>query len=206
MNLYGFRGLFPDGMRIYSLKRVQNIPTHPDKAWDFFSSPLNLAQITPSALKFETLRRTGRLQASNVSSDEPPAFDQKSPSPVSRKDDPFFDHIYAGQLIEYKLTPVPGFRVYWMTEITHVVPGSYFVDEQRRGPYRLWHHQHHFREISGGVEMTDIVHYQLPLGVIGVLAHRLFVGRQLDRIFAYRREKIEEIFGRWVDAGGRTGL
>jgi len=167
LNIFGFGGLFPDDMRIYSFKRVQNIPTTLDKAWDFFSSPDNLARITPSELKFDIITRH-------------PA-----------------DHVYAGELIEYKLSPVPGFRVYWMTEITHVVPDRYFVDEQRRGPYRLWHHQHHFREIEGGVEMTDIVHYQLPLGVLGVMMHGLFVGRQLRRSFDYRCEKIKEIFGAW---------
>ena len=176
MNNFGIEGLFPDDMRIYSLKRVQNIPTTLDKAWDFFSSPDNLARITPSELKFDIISRN------------------------------IFDHVYAGQLIEYKLSPLPGFRVYWMTEITHVVPGSYFVDEQRRGPYRLWHHQHHFREIEGGVEMTDIVYYQLPLGVLGAMAHGLFVRRQLERIFAYRREKIEEIFGSFLGPGESTSL
>jgi ligand-binding SRPBCC domain-containing protein len=154
-------------MSIYSLKRVQNIPTTLEKAWDFFSSADNLSRITPSELKFHIISRHSA------------------------------DHVYAGQLIEYKLSPLPGFRVYWMTEITHVVPGRYFIDEQRRGPYRLWHHQHHFKEIEGGIEMTDIVHYQLPLGVLGTVAHGLFVGRQLERIFAYRQEKVEEIFGKW---------
>jgi ligand-binding SRPBCC domain-containing protein len=160
-------------MRIYSLKRVQNIPTTLDKAWDFFSSPFNLAQITPQELKFEI---------------------------ISRYDS---DRVYAGQLIEYKLSPLPLFRFYWMTEITHVVSGRYFVDEQRHGPYRMWHHQHHFREIEGGIEMTDIVHYQMPLGVMGVLAHGLFVGSQLERIFAFRREKIGEIFGAWDESSSR---
>jgi len=196
-------------MRIYSLKRVQNIPTTLDKAWDFFSSPLNLARITPEELKFEILRKISDSSSITERSEgydrgnrggptvlEPTKVMGEAPC-QSRSDESlhFFDRVYAGQLIEYKLSPLPGFRVYWMTEITHVVPGRYFVDEQRRGPYRMWHHQHHFREIDGGVEMTDIVHYQLPLGVLGVLAHGLFVGRQVERIFAYRCEKIEEIFG-----------
>ena len=152
-------------MSIYSLKRTQKIPTTLEKAWDFFSSPANLSRITPETLRFKIISQHHG------------------------------DQVYAGQLIEYKLSPIPGFRVYWMTEITHVVPDRYFVDEQRRGPYRLWHHQHHFRQIEGGIEMTDIVHYQLPLGFLGSLAHSLFVGRQLEGIFAYRRERIEEVFG-----------
>jgi len=155
-------------MSVYSLKRVQNIPTTLEKAWGFFSSPDNLTRITPDALRLKVISRHHG------------------------------DQVYAGQLIEYKLSPVPGFRVYWMTEITHVVPVRYFVDEQRRGPYSLWHHQHHFRQIEGGIEMTDIVHYQLPLAFLGSLAHGLFVSRQLGKIFAYRREKIEEVFGKWA--------
>ena len=82
-----------------------------------------------------------------------------------------------------------------MTEITHVRDREFFVDEQRYGPYALWHHQHHFKEISGGVEMTDIVHYKIPFGFIGELANRLFVRKQLDDIFRYRREQIEKLFG-----------
>ena len=93
-----------------------------------------------------------------------------------------------------------------MTEITHVVEGRYFVDEQRR-PYRLWHHQHHFREVPGGVEMRDIVHYQLPLRVLGEVANRWLVASQLERIFAFRRKKIGEIFGDWDGTpSGRAAL
>ena len=153
-------------MKTYSLKYETFLPATLDKAWDFFSKAANLSLITPESLKFDILSRYHS------------------------------DQVYAGQLIEYKLSPFPFLRVYWMTEITHVVPGRYFVDEQRRGPYRLWHHQHHFREIEGGIEMTDIVHYQLPLGFLGTLVHQLFVKRQLEMIFSYRREKIEAIFGR----------
>jgi ligand-binding SRPBCC domain-containing protein len=72
------------------------------------------------------------------------------------------EKMYAGQIIEYKVKPVLGIPLYWMTEITHVADRKYFIDEQRFGPYSLWHHQHHFKEVEGGVEMTDIVHYKLP--------------------------------------------
>jgi len=107
------------------------------------------------------------------------------------------DQIYPGQLIEYRLRPFPWMRTYWLTEITHVSPGRNFVDEQRRGPYSLWHHQHHFKEIKGGVEMTDLVHYSIPYGIFGRWANILFVRRQLDRLFAYRRQRIEELLGVW---------
>ena len=107
------------------------------------------------------------------------------------------EKMYPGQIIEYKVKPLLGIPLYWMTEITHVKEGSYFIDEQRFGPYALWHHQHHFQRIEGGVEMTDIVHYKIPLGLLGRLANTLFVARQLRQIFDYRFKKVEELFGVW---------
>jgi ligand-binding SRPBCC domain-containing protein len=84
-----------------------------------------------------------------------------------------------------------------MTEITQVKDKQYFIDEQRYGPYSLWHHQHHFKAIDGGVEMTDIIHYKNPLGVLGKLANIIFVQKQLNGIFDYRFTKVEELFGKW---------
>ena len=104
------------------------------------------------------------------------------------------EKLYAGQLIEYILKPLLGIPVYWMTEITHVVPGRYFIDEQRYGPYAFWHHQHHFREVDGMVEMTDIVHYRIGMGLIGRAAYWLHVRNKLESIFDYRVGKIEKIF------------
>jgi ligand-binding SRPBCC domain-containing protein len=104
--------------------------------------------------------------------------------------------MYPGQIIEYKVRPVLGIPLYWMTEITHVADQQYFVDEQRFGPYSLWHHQHHFKAVEGGVEMTDIVHYKLPLGWLGDIANNLFVKAQLKKIFAYRYQKTEALFGK----------
>lgn len=105
-------------------------------------------------------------------------------------------HIYAGQIITYTITPVLGIKLKWMTEITHVQEGSLFVDEQREGPYKLWHHQHHFTKQGDGVLMKDIVHYGLPFGFLGKIAHRLFVRKKLEHIFEYRRKKIEELFNK----------
>jgi len=106
------------------------------------------------------------------------------------------DKMYAGQIITYKVKPLFGISLFWMTEITHVEEGKYFVDEQRFGPYAMWHHQHHFKEVEGGVEMTDIVNYRLPLGPLGSIANYLFVRRQLNEIFAYRQRFLEEHYGR----------
>lgn len=105
--------------------------------------------------------------------------------------------MYAGQIIEYNVRPVLNIPLYWMTEITQVKDKAYFIDEQRFGPYSLWHHQHHFKAIPGGVEMTDIVHYKNPLGFLGRIANALFVKKKLEGIFDYRFKKVEELFGKW---------
>lgn len=152
--------------KVYSLKTVQNIPVSIDKAWDFFSSPGNLQAITPDNLGFRVISKYHG------------------------------EKMYAGQIIEYKVSPLLGIPLYWMTEITHVEDKKYFVDEQRYGPYSMWHHQHHFKLIDGGVEMTDIIHYKLPLWFLGDIANGLFVKKQLQEIFDYRFKKVEEMFGR----------
>jgi len=156
--------------KVFSLKKVQHLPISLSKAWEFFSSPANLAVITPTELDFQI-----------ISSHHG-------------------DKMYAGQIIEYTVKPFLGMPLYWMTEITHVEDQKYFIDNQRYGPYSMWHHQHHFKETEGGVEMTDIIHYKLPLGFLGDIANSLFVKNQLDKIFDYRFKKTEEMFGK-----GATG-
>lgn len=151
-------------MAIHRLIHKQLLPADIDTVWHFFCGAGNLAAITPEYMRFRV-----------TSGDLP-------------------DQIYPGQIITYTVSPLFRIPLFWMTEITHVVPGKLFVDEQRRGPYRLWHHQHHFEAVTGGVLMTDIVHYQLPLGWLGELARLLVVGRQLDGIFAYRRQKVAALF------------
>ena len=106
-----------------------------------------------------------------------------------------FNKIYPGQIIIYIVTPILKIPLKWVTEITHVVDKKYFVDEQRFGPYTLWHHKHFIREIDGGIEMEDVIHYKIPLGPIGVLANYLFVQKKLGSIFVYRRKKLIELFG-----------
>lgn len=158
--------------RIYSLKSIQKIPVPVEEAWKFFSDPHNLFAITPPYLN---LVLTNEL---------------------------FGDEAYAGQIITYKVKPLLGIPLFWMTEITHVEPLRFFVDEQRKGPYALWHHQHHFKPIDGGVEMTDLVHYRLPLGVFGSLGHALLVKKKLEEIFSFRFQKVEQQFGKWNGGGG----
>jgi len=154
-------------MAAHTIQTVQKIPVSLDKAWGFFSNPANLQAITPEGMGFKIISAHHG------------------------------EKMYAGQLIEYKVKPFPGVSLYWMTEITQVRDREYFIDEQRFGPYRLWHHQHHFREIPGGVEMTDIIHYKNPLGFIGRLANRLFIAKKLKSIFDYRFQKVETLFGAW---------
>ena len=128
------------------------------------SSPKNLAAITPSYMGFEVI--------------------SEQLSPV----------MYQGQIIEYHVRPLLGIPLHWVTEITHVQEGQFFVDEQRFGPYTFWHHQHHLKPVAEGVEMVDIVHYRLPFGPLGKLGNALFVKRQLKGIFDYRYRKLEELF------------
>jgi ligand-binding SRPBCC domain-containing protein len=153
--------------KVYHLKTIQKIPVSLVEAWDFFSKPKNLSEITPKELDFNIISLYHG------------------------------EEMYPGQIIEYKVKPLLGIPVYWMTEITHVEKERYFVDEQRFGPYSLWHHQHHFKAIPGGVEMTDIVHYKIPFGFLGDIAQWLFVKKNLQQIFTYRELAVEQRFGQF---------
>ncbi len=154
-------------LTMHQLKTLQFLPIDLDEAWDFFSSPANLQQITPPEMNLV---------------------------PVT----PVPGRMYPGMIVVYKVKPIAGIPFTWVTEITHCRERSYFVDEQRIGPYRLWHHEHHFREVAGGVEMTDIVSYRLPLARLGVLLHGLFVKGRVEAIFEYRRQRLIELFGEWA--------
>lgn len=103
--------------------------------------------------------------------------------------------MFEGQIITYKVSPLLGIKISWMTEITTVKENEYFIDEQRFGPYSLWHHRHHFYEIDGGIKMIDEVNYKLPFGFLGSIAHRLFVRKKLKSIFEYREKVLIEMFG-----------
>jgi ligand-binding SRPBCC domain-containing protein len=151
-------------MKVYTLTRKQILPISLEEAWSFFSSPRNLGKITPGTMNFNILYISGG------------------------------EKMYPGQIIKYKIKAIPLIVLDWVTEITHVHEPFYFLDEQRFGPYALWHHQHHFREVAGGVEMTDEVNYAIPFGFIGRLAHVIFVERQLNAIFDYRFKVLKEYF------------
>lgn len=124
----------------------------------------------------------------NLSAITPPDLDFRITSAVPER-------MYEGMIVTYTLRPLMGIPVAWATEITHVDEGRRFVDEQRVGPYRMWHHEHTFSSAGRGVEMNDVVHYRLPFGPFGDLVHRAAVRNRVRRIFAYRRQALTARFG-----------
>ena len=102
--------------------------------------------------------------------------------------------MYPGMIINYKVRPFLNIPLRWTTEITHCAEGHYFVDEQRFGPYSFWHHKHFFKKVEGGIEMTDIVDYGLPLGMLGQIANSIYVEQKLQGIFNYRNEIVHKLF------------
>lgn len=156
-------------MKTYQLEFLQRMPISLEEAWQFFSSPLNLAKITPKEMAFEV---TSSLEHASS--------------------------MYPGMIITYKVSPLLGIKLDWVTEITHVVDRKYFVDEQRFGPYQFWHHEHHFKEIPGGVEMRDLLSYGLPFGIIGMGVNQIMVAGKVQEIFEFREKKIEALFGSYT--------
>ena len=104
--------------------------------------------------------------------------------------------MYPGQIIKYNVTPLFGINMKWVTEISHAEKNKFFVDEQRFGPYKFWHHKHIFKVIDGGVKVIDILDYALPFGFLGVLFHPYLIKPKLNEIFNYREKKLIEIFGK----------
>lgn len=154
-------------MAFYQLIKTQKLPASVHDIWEFISSPANLKEITPEHMGFTVTSTTS------------------------------IDKMYPGMIITYKVSPLFGIKLDWMTEITHVRELEYFVDEQRIGPYKLWHHQHKIEAIEGGVLMTDIVTYEPPLGFLGAIANTLMIKKQLQQIFDYRTIALEKRFGKF---------
>lgn len=151
-------------MKIYHFHQKQFVNADIDRVWDFFSSPRNLNEITPPFMNFEILEVTGS------------------------------EKMFNGQLIKYKVNPFPFYRVKWITEITDVQPKTFFADNQKKGPFSLWHHEHKFTEVNGGVEMEDHVSYAVPFGFIGRIANSVAVSKQVNGIFEYRRKRVDILF------------
>lgn len=152
-------------MPVYQFYKEQKIPATKELVWDFISSPNNLKKITPDYMGFNIISQNLAKQ------------------------------MYPGMMISYQVSPILGIKMLWVTEITHVKDLDYFVDEQRVGPYSIWHHEHQLKEIDGGVLMTDLITYQPPMGFLGAIANQLFIKKQLHQIFDYRRQAVIDIFG-----------
>ena len=152
-------------MSHYQLVKKQFLKTDLNTIWDFVSSPKNLKDITPNYMLFE----------------------------ITSKD--LQEKMYPGMIISYKVSPLFNIRMNWVTEITQVKDKEFFIDEQRMGPYKMWHHQHFFEVQDNGVLMTDIVTYIPPFGILGDIANRLFIENQLEKIFNHRYKVLENKFG-----------
>lgn len=151
-------------MKVHHLKREIILPMSLEEAWDFFSSPRNLEELTPPDLSF----RITHLPS---------------------------EKMYSGEIITYKIMVAPAIWLGWVTEIKAVEDRKQFVDEQRSGPYRFWHHLHTFEEVEGGVKVGDLVHYSLGWGLFGEIAHSLFVKKKLAGIFDFREKVMREKWG-----------
>lgn len=152
-------------MAFYQLVRTQKLTGSINEVWDFIACPVNLKEITPGDMGF--------IISSNNGS----------------------ERMYAGMIITYKVSPLFGMKVNWVTEITHIKEYEYFVDEQRIGPYSMWHHEHKIEPVEGGVLLTDIVSYKPPFGFVGAIANSLFIRKRLQEIFDYRSIALERRFG-----------
>lgn len=151
-------------MSLYQKRFTQFIPVPPDEVWAFIASPSNLKNITPPEMRFEIV--TPELP----------------------------EEMYAGMMVEYRLYVLPALKISWLTEITHIEDKSYFVDEQRIGPYAIWHHEHRIVAYENGTMMTDLLSYKLPFGFFGHVLNKLFISKRIQDIFNYRRTAVERFF------------
>ena len=153
---------------MHQFKAEQFLKIEIREAWKFFSSPKNLALITPPDMGFKIL--------TTLDSDE----------------------IYDGMIIDYNVKPIMGIPLHWQTQICLVKPNDYFTDIQKKGPYKIWEHTHFFKQVNGGVIMTDVVNYKLPLGLIGRLMNTLFIRKKIENIFSFRKKVLENMFNKEV--------
>lgn len=151
---------------IHTLTSKQLLKADLDTVWDFFSRPQNLDWMTPDDMKFKITS---------------PNLPEKT---------------YQGQIITYDIEILPKFPQSWVTEITLIQEKKLFVDEQRFGPYTMWHHEHHFEEVGGDVMMTDIISFKLPLGILGDAVASSMIEKRLKTIFEYRFHFCERYFNK----------
>lgn len=156
-------------MGFYQFERTQKINASLDEVWDFISSPANLKHITPKYMGFD----------------------------ITSKNIP--EKMYEGMLISYKVSPLLNIKTNWVTEITHIKEKQFFIDEQRMGPYKMWHHQHFIEEIPNGVLMRDVVSYIPPFGIFGAIANKFFVKNKLKQIFVFRQKALDKKYGMYKE-------
>lgn len=147
-------------------KRWEQFIAQPlDHVWSFFSRPENLNAMTPETVSFEILSDVAGVE------------------------------MFPGMIVRYRISPFAGIKMRWVTEITHVSEGKYFIDEQRFGPYAFWHHLHWFEPQGEGVLMKDILHYKVPYGPLGDIVNLLVVEPKIEEIFRFRKKAVEQVFG-----------
>ncbi len=151
-------------MSVHQFKTTQFLNIGIIEAWDFFSTPLNLPEITPPYLDFKILTKLST------------------------------DKIYEGMIIDYVVKPILNISMHWQTRIYNVIETLSFTDKQMKGPYKMWEHTHFFEEKNDGVLMTDIILYELPFGILGDIAHSLFIRKKIENIFAYRQNILSKKF------------
>ena len=154
-------------MPVYTLEAKQKFPVSKEVLWEFISTPANLKLITPESMNFEII-------SENLTA-----------------------RVFKGMLIEYRVSPLFGIKLNCVTEIPEVREYEFFIDEQRRGPYKYWHHEHILEEIDSGVLMTDIVKYKPPFAFIGSIANSIIISSKLRGILEFRRKKLAELFGEY---------
>ena len=156
-------------MKVKCKQWEQRVPGKLEEVWSFFSRPENLDRLTPPDMPFEII------------------------SDIKGQD------MYPGMIVRYRVSPIWGIRMDWTTEITSIEEGRYFIDNQRSGPYELWHHQHHFIPDGDHTLMKDILHYKIGYGPLGTLIDTLFVDGRVEEIFSFRKKKVRELFGNEKD-------
>ena len=150
---------------MYTFQHHQELCLSIEQCWEFFSNPANLKVLTPPSLRMD--------------------IEEKDNSPK----------IYPGMILSHTIRPFLNIPLQWISEITHILPFQYFIDEQLYGPYKFWHHEHRFRPSTKGVEVSDTIHYMMPYGYLGQAAHRLGIKQKIEEAFVFRKNTLEELFG-----------
>lgn len=152
-------------MKIYSFKRSQKLNLDINEAWEYFSSPANLEEITPKEMSFEVISKLPEV-------------------------------MMPGLIISYYVRPILGIKLSWISEITYLKEPETFIDVQRFGPYKFWHHRHTFTKVDGGVVMEDLIHWGLPFGMLGRIFGAPIVTKKLNSIFDYREKVLDNKFNK----------